>query len=75
MNTYLEDQQQLDQVYWYLNELYAKAVATSSGPRKLIFIDAVSFILDVLLPEVSYNILLESMHSMSSNVYFLELRY
>lgn len=75
MNTYLEDERQLDEVYWYLNELYAKTVATSSGLRKLKFIDLVSFILDVLLPEVSYYILLVNMHSMSSNVYFLELRY
>lgn len=57
MNTYLEDEQQLDEVYWYLNELYTKAVATSSGLRKLKFIDPVSFILDVLLPEVSNYIL------------------
>lgn len=63
MNTYLEDEQQLDEVYWYLDEFYAKTVATSSSLRKLKFIDRVSFILDVLLPEVSYDILLANMHS------------
>lgn len=56
MNTYLEDEQQLDEVYLYLNDLCTKAVATSSGLRKLKSIDLVSFILDVLLPEVSYYI-------------------
>lgn len=56
MNTYLEDDQQLDKVYRYLEKLYANAEATSSGLRKLKFIDRVSFILDVLLPEVSYYI-------------------
>lgn len=72
MNTYLEDEQQLDKVYRYLEKLYTNAVATSSGLRKLKFIDRVSFILDVLLPEVSYHISLVSMHNMCSNVYFLE---
>lgn len=75
MNTYLEDEQQLDEVYWYLNELYTKAVATSSGLRKLKVIDRVSFILDVLLPEVSNYILMVNMHNMSSNAYILELQY
>lgn len=65
MNTYLEDDQQLDKVYRYLEKLYANAEATSSGLRKLKFIDRVSFILDVLLPEVSYYIyiFLLSMHN------------
>lgn len=81
MNTYLEDDQQLDKVYRYLEKLYANAEATSSGLRKLKFIDRVSFILDVLLPEVSYYIyiFLLSMHnkyvySMCSNMYFLEFQ-
>lgn len=75
VNTYLEDEQQLDEVYWYLNELYTKAVATSSDLRKLKCLDLVSFILDVLLPEVSYYILLLNGHHLSSNVYFLEYQY
>lgn len=57
MNTYLEDQKQLDEVYCYLNELYTTAAATTSSLRKLKFIDLVTFILDVLLPEVSISIL------------------
>lgn len=58
MNTYLEDEQQLDTVYLYLKELYAKAVATSNDDLgKLECIDLVPFILDVLLPEVSDYIL------------------
>ncbi|XP_011607980.2 PWWP domain-containing DNA repair factor 3A-like isoform X2 [Takifugu rubripes] len=51
VNTYLEDQKQLDEVYCYLNELYTTAAATTSSLRKLKFIDLVTFILDVLLPE------------------------
>lgn len=58
MNTYLEDQKQLDKVYCYLNELYTTAAATTSSLRKLKFIDLVTFILDVLLPEVRISILL-----------------
>lgn len=53
VNTYLEDEQQMDQVYRYLNELYTRAAATTSDLLKLKFIDLVSYILDVLLPEVS----------------------
>uniref|UniRef100_H3DK09 Si:dkey-57k2.7 n=2 Tax=Tetraodon nigroviridis TaxID=99883 RepID=H3DK09_TETNG len=52
VNTYLEDEEQLDKVYLYLKELYANAVATSDDDLgKLKFIDLVAFILDVLLPE------------------------
>lgn len=74
MNTYLEDEEQLDKVYLYLKELYANAVATSDDDLgKLKFIDLVAFILDVLLPEVSYYILLVNVHRMCSNSCFLEI--
>lgn len=54
MNIYLEDDQQLDQVYWYLNELYANARASASAPllAKMRSMERVPFVLDVLLPEV-----------------------
>ncbi|MEQ2175114.1 hypothetical protein GOODEAATRI_014886 [Goodea atripinnis] len=51
VNIYLEDDQQLDQVYWYLNELYGKAVAKSPILAGLKSMERVPFILDVLLPE------------------------
>lgn len=50
VNVYLEDDQQLDQVYFYLNGLYARAKTTSPCVAQ---IDRVPFVLDVLLPEVS----------------------
>lgn len=54
VNIYLEDDQQLDQVYWYLNELYANARASASAPllAKMRSMERVPFVLDVLLPEV-----------------------
>lgn len=52
MNTYLEDDQQLDQVYLYLNELYATAMSTAPGLSKVKSMERVPFVLDVLLPEV-----------------------
>ncbi|XP_034732885.1 PWWP domain-containing DNA repair factor 3B-like isoform X2 [Etheostoma cragini] len=51
VNIYLADDQQLDQVYLYLNELYATAVAATPCLPKLTFMEHVPFILDVLLPE------------------------
>ncbi|XP_037610452.1 PWWP domain-containing DNA repair factor 3A isoform X2 [Sebastes umbrosus] len=51
VNIYLEDDQQLDQVYWYLNELYAKAVETPPCLAEMKYMERVPFILDVLLPE------------------------
>lgn len=51
VNIYLEDDQQLDQVYLYLNELYTTAVATASCLTAVKFREPVPFILDVLLPE------------------------
>lgn len=51
VNIYLEDDQQLDQVYWYLNELYATAVATAPCLAEMKSIERVPFVLDVLLPE------------------------
>lgn len=53
VNIYLEDDQQLDQVYLYLNELYASAVATAPCLTEVKFMERVPFVLDVLLPEVS----------------------
>lgn len=53
VNTYLEDERQLDQVYQYLKELYTHAIATAPDLKELKFIDLVPFVLDVLLPEVS----------------------
>ncbi|KAM4744021.1 PWWP domain-containing DNA repair factor 3A isoform 2-T2 [Anableps anableps] len=51
VNIYLEDDQQLDQVYWYLNELYAKAVPKSPCLAEVKSMERVPFVLDVLLPE------------------------
>lgn len=50
VNIYLEDDQQLDQVYWYLNELYTKAV-TAPCLAEVKSMERVPFVLDVLLPE------------------------
>ncbi|XP_068168948.1 PWWP domain-containing DNA repair factor 3B-like isoform X2 [Antennarius striatus] len=49
VNVYLEDDQQLDQVYTYLNELYSMAVTTD--PHLAEVMERVRFVLDVLLPE------------------------
>ncbi|XP_043951947.1 PWWP domain-containing DNA repair factor 3A isoform X1 [Gambusia affinis] len=51
VNIYLEDDQQLDRVYWYLNELYAKAVPKSPRLADVKSMEHVPFVLDVLLPE------------------------
>ncbi|XP_076579236.1 PWWP domain-containing DNA repair factor 3B [Chaetodon auriga] len=51
VNIYLEDDQQLDQVYLYLNDLYTTAVATASCLTEVLIRDRVPFVLDVLLPE------------------------
>nr|XP_057945302.1 PWWP domain-containing DNA repair factor 3A-like isoform X2 [Doryrhamphus excisus] len=51
VNIYLEDEQQLDQVYSYLNELYGTAVATVPYQDEVKFMERVPFVLDVLLPE------------------------
>uniref|UniRef100_A0A8D3DIQ5 PWWP domain-containing protein MUM1L1-like n=1 Tax=Scophthalmus maximus TaxID=52904 RepID=A0A8D3DIQ5_SCOMX len=51
VNTYLEDEQQLDQVYWYLNELYSTAMATAPCLAEMKPLERVPFVLDVLLPE------------------------
>lgn len=55
VNIYLEDDQQLDQVYWYLSELYATAVATASCLDEVKSMEPVPFVLDVLLPEAIIN--------------------
>ncbi|KAJ0002218.1 hypothetical protein NQD34_002014 [Periophthalmus magnuspinnatus] len=49
VNIYLEDDEQLDQVYWYLSKLYTTAANTCLESIKAI--DHVPFVLDVLLPE------------------------
>nr|XP_046239764.1 PWWP domain-containing DNA repair factor 3A [Scatophagus argus] len=51
VNIYLEDDQQLDQVYWYLSELYTTAVATAPCLTVVKSMERVPFVLDVLLPE------------------------
>ncbi|XP_037310531.2 PWWP domain-containing DNA repair factor 3B [Pungitius pungitius] len=51
VNIYLEDDQQLDQVYWYLNELYATARTSAPLLAKMKSMERVPFVLDVLLPE------------------------
>uniref|UniRef100_A0A1A7Y8B6 Melanoma associated antigen (Mutated) 1 n=2 Tax=Iconisemion striatum TaxID=60296 RepID=A0A1A7Y8B6_9TELE len=51
VNVYLEDDQQLDQVYLYLNELYTTAVSKSSCLVEMKSLEQVPFVLDVLLPE------------------------
>ncbi|XP_070685269.1 PWWP domain-containing DNA repair factor 3A-like isoform X2 [Pempheris klunzingeri] len=51
VNVYLEDDQQLDRVYWYLNGLYTTTVASSSCLDEVKSMEHVPFVLDVLLPE------------------------
>ncbi|CAN9506934.1 unnamed protein product [Ophioblennius macclurei] len=51
VNIYLEDDQQLDQVYCYLRKLYTTAVATASCLPEVKSTECVPFVLDVLLPE------------------------
>lgn len=51
VNIYLEDDKQLDQVYWYLSKLYTTTAETDTCFEKVKSIDRVPFVLDVLLPE------------------------
>lgn len=51
VNIYLEDDKQLDQVYWHLSKLYTTTAETDSCSEKVKSIDRVPFVLDVLLPE------------------------
>lgn len=51
VNPYLEDDQQLDEVYRYLDELYVTAVASTPSLPEVTSMDHVSFVLYVLLPE------------------------
>lgn len=51
VNIYLEDDEQLDQVYRYLSKLYTATAETDTCFEKVRTIDRVPFILDVLLPE------------------------
>lgn len=48
VDTYLEDEEQLDQVYLYLKEVYDHAPCTTSCVAD---VDGIRFVLDVLLPE------------------------
>ena len=49
VDTYLEDEKQLDQVYLYLKGVYDQAPCIA---RCLADADRIRFVLDVLLPEV-----------------------
>lgn len=51
VNIYLEDDQQLDQVYLYLNELYTTAMDIAPHLAEMKYMERVPFVLDVLLPE------------------------
>ncbi|KAI9542629.1 hypothetical protein NQZ68_017640 [Dissostichus eleginoides] len=51
VNVFLEDDQQLDQVYRYLKELYTTAEAIAPCLHGMEPMQLVSFVLDVLLPE------------------------
>ncbi|XP_060923830.1 PWWP domain-containing DNA repair factor 3A-like isoform X2 [Limanda limanda] len=51
VNTYLEDEQQLDQVYCYLKELHETEMATAPCLAEVKAMERVPFVLDVLLPE------------------------
>ncbi|XP_020794595.1 PWWP domain-containing DNA repair factor 3A [Boleophthalmus pectinirostris] len=51
VNIYLEDDEQLDRVYWHLSKLYTTAAETDSCLESIKRVDHVPFVLDVLLPE------------------------
>ncbi|XP_041667731.1 PWWP domain-containing DNA repair factor 3A [Cheilinus undulatus] len=51
VKVYLEDDQQLDSVYKYLNELYATALSTQPRLAELNSMERIPFVMDVLLPE------------------------
>ncbi|KAM3876948.1 PWWP domain-containing DNA repair factor 3B [Diretmus argenteus] len=51
VNIYLEDDNQLDEVYQYLTKLYEAAPATAPCLADIKSMDLVRFVLDVLLPE------------------------
>lgn len=51
VKVYLEDDQQLDSVYKYLNELYATALSTQPHLAELNSMERIAFVMDVLLPE------------------------
>ncbi|KAF3854163.1 hypothetical protein F7725_022218 [Dissostichus mawsoni] len=54
----MEDDQQLDQVYRYLNELYTTAEAIAPCLHGMESMQLVSFVLDVLLPE-EFHVMIE----------------
>ncbi|XP_061621812.1 PWWP domain-containing DNA repair factor 3A [Phyllopteryx taeniolatus] len=51
VETYLEDNTQLDKMYSYLNELYKTAVSTDPCQTAVQYMERIPFVLDVLLPE------------------------
>ncbi|XP_034536020.1 PWWP domain-containing DNA repair factor 3B-like isoform X1 [Notolabrus celidotus] len=51
INIYLEDDQQLERVYRYLNELYSSAMTSNPCLAEVKSTESVSLVLDVLLPE------------------------
>ncbi|KAM4602730.1 PWWP domain-containing DNA repair factor 3A isoform 2-T2 [Polymixia lowei] len=51
VDIYIEDDEQLDQVYRYLNKVYDAAPATAPCLARMKFMERVRFVLDVLLPE------------------------
>ncbi|XP_077420693.1 PWWP domain-containing DNA repair factor 3A-like [Vanacampus margaritifer] len=64
VETYLEDNTQLDKVYSYLNELYETAVTTDQCQNVVRCMERIPFVLDVLLPEaLTYAI--AAMHDLS----------
>ncbi|XP_077376016.1 PWWP domain-containing DNA repair factor 3B-like isoform X2 [Festucalex cinctus] len=64
VETYLEDNKQLDEMYSYLNELYETAVTTGQCQIVVRYMERIPFVLDVLLPEaLTYAI--AAMHDLS----------
>ncbi|XP_019747422.1 PWWP domain-containing protein MUM1 isoform X2 [Hippocampus comes] len=51
VETYLEDNTQLDKMYCYLTELYETAVPMLPGKPAAQYMERIPFVLDVLLPE------------------------
>ncbi|XP_061670531.1 PWWP domain-containing DNA repair factor 3B isoform X2 [Syngnathoides biaculeatus] len=51
VETYLEDNTQLDKMYSYLNKLYKTAVSTAPCETEVQYMERIPFVLDVLLPE------------------------
>lgn len=54
VETYLEDNTQLDKMYCYLTEVYETAVPALPGKAAAQYMERIPFVLDVLLPEVCH---------------------